>query len=246
MATTTTSKQFWLNARDFIRALAYAMAAPVVPIIIESMNAKLWVFDWTTIWHTSVSAGVIYLAAKFFTPAQTITTPARILLFLACFGLATAGHAQILKPLPKPDSSSNTSTVGMPMAMFFADTTYPTPTKDSTYKGVRLTGLSLLYGLTDGYTASNVYAGTGFGYEHATYRAATKRWYVDWSVGVGVYAGGMIAPKNLQAVTAVGVNVALFNKFLLLGVLYNLNSPNGQRGKWVGAVGGNAALIPTN
>lgn len=244
--TTTTSKQFWLNARDFIRALGYAMVTPVLPIILQSMKAKTWIFDWTAIWHTSVYAGVAYLAVKFFTPTQTISTPARVLLFLICFGLVAPGQAQMLKPLEKPAAPAVPKRIAYARSLFFPDSTLNQPTQDSIFKGWRLTGLSVLYGLTDGYTASNVYAGTGFGYEHDTYKKATGRWSTDWAIGIGGYAGGHVAPGNLQAVTAIGVNVALFNKFLLIGVLYNLNSPAGQKGKWVGAIGGNAAFIPTN
>jgi len=246
MATTTTSKQFWLNTRDLLQALIMTMIGAVVPIIAQSMTAKAWIFDWTTIWHTAAAAGFAYLVKKFFTPSQTITTPARILLVIVCMGLATAGQAQILKPLEKPKAPVEAKASRFVRAYILADSTMPQPSKDSTFKGWRLTGLSVLYGITDGYTVSNVYAGTGFGFEHDTYRQSTGRWSTDWAIGIGGYAGGHVSPNNLQAVTAIGLNVALFNKFLLLGVLYNLNSPAGQKGKWVGAIGGNAAFIPTN
>lgn len=127
-----------------------------------------------------------------------------------------------------------------------ADSSLPTFLTDTTWKGWRLTGLTVLYGITSGYTASNVYAGTGIGYEHDTYTAKTQRWKTDWAVGIGLYAGGHVAPGNLQAATAVGVNVALLNKFLIIGVLYNLNTPTGQTSHWVGAIGGNAYFVPTN
>jgi hypothetical protein len=75
--TTTTSTKYWLNARDFTKALIVAAITPVVPVIMQSMSAQTWVFDWTTIWHTATAAGVAYLTKNFFTPAQTVTTPAR-------------------------------------------------------------------------------------------------------------------------------------------------------------------------
>ena len=77
MATTTTSRQFWLNARDFGKALIVAAITPIVPIVAQSMAAKEWVFDWTTIWHTAAAAGFAYLVKNYFTPAQTVTTPAK-------------------------------------------------------------------------------------------------------------------------------------------------------------------------
>lgn len=74
MATITTSKQFWLNARDYGKALAVAAITPIVPIVAQSISAKTWVFDWTTIWHTAVAAGFAYLVKNFFTPSQTVIT----------------------------------------------------------------------------------------------------------------------------------------------------------------------------
>lgn len=82
--------------------------------------------------------------------------------------------------------------------------------------------------------------------EHDTYSSTTQRWNTDVQVGAGLYAGGHIAPGNLQAATAIGVHVALLNKQLIIGVLYNLNSPTGMNSHFVGAIGGNAYLIPTN
>lgn len=74
MATIITSKQYWLNARDFGKALVVASITPIIPIIMQSISAKVWVFDWTTIWHTAVAAGVAYLVKNAFTPSQTIIT----------------------------------------------------------------------------------------------------------------------------------------------------------------------------
>lgn len=170
----------------------------------------------------------------------------RALLVIAILTMvAFTSHAQsLLKPLPHPTAVAK-PTFGR-AHIIIGDSTLPTPTGDSTLQGPRLTGLSILYGITNGYTASNVYAGTGIGYEWDKYSSLTGRWTTNFAIGVGIYEGGHIAPGNLQAATAVGLNVYLFNKFVNLGILYNLNSPAGVKSHWIGAVGGNAVLIPTN
>jgi hypothetical protein len=169
-------------------------------------------------------------------------------MFLIIFFLLTglfANAQSIFEPLPHPVAISK-PTYGKDKAIVIGDSTLPTPSGDSTLQGFRLTGLSVLYGITNGYTASNVYAGTGIGYEWDSYSSTTGRWNTSFAIGLGIYEGGHIAPANLQAATAVGLNVYLFNKFLNIGVLYNLNSPAGTNSHWVGAIGGNAAFVPTN
>jgi len=235
MAITTTSKQFLVNARDFIRALGYAMISPVFPIVIQSIKANSWVFDWTAIWHTAVGAGVAYLATKFFTPSQTISTPAKILLFLVLFGLAKPGQAQILQPFPKPDS-----TVGA--AQNWIDS-LPIPTKDSTVKAWRWTGLSALYGYqftTSSGASKKLFVGSGISYEHGTYRAATKRWNIDWGIGGGLYWGQDI-DNSKNSCPAAAIYTTLLNKHLIIGIFYSFADK-----QLLGAGGPNGFFVPTN
>ena len=168
----------------------------------------------------------------------------KLLLLAAVMITALSASSQsIFQHLPHPSAVAK-PTGGKP-TLVIGDSTLPTPHGDSTLQGFRLTGLSVLYGVTNGYTASNVYAGTGIGYEWDTYSSTTGRWSTTFAVGLGIYEGGHIAPSDLQAATAIGFNIYLFNKFVNLGLLYNVHSPAGV-GHWVGAIGGNAALVPTN
>jgi len=243
MATTTTSKQFWLNARDLIRALIYAMISPVIPIVLQSMKAQAWVFDWTAIWHTAVGAGVTYLATKFFTPTQTITTPARILILCICLAAAAPGQAQILKPLEKPAGAVEPRRISYARSLFIADSTLPQPIHDSVFRGLRWTGLQVLYGyrLTNNPQGSGkAFAGTGINYEQATYSSATKRWSTEWGIGGGLYWGQALDNKGSSS-PAAAAYVTLLNKHLIIGVVYSFVDRN------VLAAGGpNGFLVPTN
>jgi hypothetical protein len=67
-----TSRQWMLDTRDLLKALLVAAISPVAPIVLQSMVAKQWVFDWTTIWHTAVYAAVAYLIKNFITPSQLV------------------------------------------------------------------------------------------------------------------------------------------------------------------------------
>jgi hypothetical protein len=104
----------------------------------------------------------------------------------------------------------------------------------------------LVYGISPGYTASNVFAITGIDFTHATYTAATNRWYVNWTAGLVVGEGGHSAPTNIQAVTVVGARGTFLNGFLVVSILYAIKRPTGATSNWIAASGGNAFLIPTN
>lgn len=70
----TTSKQFSLKAPDWLKALIVAAISPVVPIVLGSLNAGSFTFDWKVIGSTALASGIAYLAKNFFTPAQTTIT----------------------------------------------------------------------------------------------------------------------------------------------------------------------------
>lgn len=136
-----------------------------------------------------------------------------------------AGYAKAqspFRPLPK---------ISHPAANPFAHATTRLP--DSTFTGFRFTGPMVLYALPN----STIFTGIGGSYEHDTYNSTTQKWYTNWSVAIGGYEGGQIAPSSLSAVTAVGLSVAFFNKLLTIGVLYNITNKNVQ-----GAIGPGVSL----
>lgn len=103
----------------------------------------------------------------------------------------------------------------------------------NTWTGFRFAIPVVLYALPN----STIYTGVTFDYEHDTYNTTTQKYYTDWAIGLGAYEGGQIAPANVSAVTAVGLHLALFNKLLIVGVLYNFQNKNAQ-----GAIGGGVSL----
>jgi hypothetical protein len=160
-----------------------------------------------------------------------------------------ANAQSFLTPLSKVTSGKSgtqSSVARKTRAISIGDSTLPTPTTDSVYNGPRLGGTSIVYGVSRGYTASNVFAITGIDWTHATYTASTKRWYINWTAGLVVGEGGHFAPTNLQAVTVVGARSTFLNGFLVVSALYSLNRPTGATSNWIGGAGGNSFVIPTN
>lgn len=245
----TTSPKFTLQALDFLKSLAVAALSQPILVILTSLAAGSFNINWTEQWHLAVASGAAYLIKNFFSGATPPTSGSSatngtntlkmvlILVSIASLMSTMASAQSIFKPIPKPVTKP---------ANTYARALVATSNGDSVFTGFRLTGLTILYGISNGYTASNVYAGTGFGWEHDTYSSSTQRWTTDIQIGAGLYAGGHLAPNNLQAATAVGLHVGLLNKQLIIGVLYNLNSPAGMGSHFVGAIGGNAYLVPTN
>jgi hypothetical protein len=68
------SKQFWLNARDYVKALVVASVSAPISIILSCISAGKFTIDWTAMWHLALASGAAYLIKNFFTPAQTVIT----------------------------------------------------------------------------------------------------------------------------------------------------------------------------
>jgi hypothetical protein len=66
-----------VNYVDFIKGLLIAMVSAVVAVIGDSMSKGVFTFDWTTIWHVALSAGIGYVAIKFGSGPRPTTTPAQ-------------------------------------------------------------------------------------------------------------------------------------------------------------------------
>jgi hypothetical protein len=166
-----------------------------------------------------------------------------LITMLAITTVTAFGQNQgFLKPLAKPDRDTVKANVkDLPkfsMSLTIQDSTLPTPTVDSSFQGLRWTGITALAALP----TFSVYTGTGLSYQHDTYTRATGRWYVNYAINLGVYAGGQQAPGSLQAVGAVGLSVSLFNGYLVAGVLYSF----GGTQHFQAATGTSASLVPLN
>jgi hypothetical protein len=68
-----------LNIQDFLKGLVVAVGGGVVAIIAPSIQDGSLTFNWTTIWHTAVAAGISYLGKNLFspTPSSVVIDPSK-------------------------------------------------------------------------------------------------------------------------------------------------------------------------
>lgn len=72
--TITTSKQFWLNQRDFIKGLLTACVGAIITPLLDTLKTGTLTINWKAILVGALTAGLAYLAKNFFTPSATIIT----------------------------------------------------------------------------------------------------------------------------------------------------------------------------
>lgn len=70
--TTTTSGQFSLNMKDFLKGLLLAVLTPVVTVLIQTLQAGSLTFDWKAIGITALSAFLAYMLKNFLAPPQIV------------------------------------------------------------------------------------------------------------------------------------------------------------------------------
>ena len=68
----STSEQFRVNMRDFIKGLAVAAFSTPITIITQSLEAGHFSFDWRAIGIVAVTSGASYLMKNFFSPAPKL------------------------------------------------------------------------------------------------------------------------------------------------------------------------------
>lgn len=68
-----TSSFLSLNTQDILKGAIVAAASTVFSMVAESVEKGQFIFDFTSIWHTGVAAGVAYLGKQLFTPASIIS-----------------------------------------------------------------------------------------------------------------------------------------------------------------------------
>jgi len=56
-----------LNVLDVLKGFVVSIITAVLVLINSTISAGSFSFDWTTIWQTSLTAGVAYLVKNFFT-----------------------------------------------------------------------------------------------------------------------------------------------------------------------------------
>ena len=66
------SEQFSLSGRDFWKGLIVAALSPIVPIVMQSLQAGSFVFDWKAIGVAAASGFVAYIVKNFLEPTKVI------------------------------------------------------------------------------------------------------------------------------------------------------------------------------
>ena len=74
MNVTTSSKRFTLNGNDFIKGLIMAVGGAAVTLLLDSLNAGSFDFDWKKIVAGALTAGLTYLAKNFFDKPKVVLT----------------------------------------------------------------------------------------------------------------------------------------------------------------------------
>lgn len=152
--------------------------------------------------------------------------------FIAIIALLLIGasvNAQsIFKPMPKPYSVAHGNKLRLTTSL-----------PDSTFLGFRFVASAVV----QAYPGSIALAGLGFSYEHDTWNASTGNFYADYSVALLAYAGGSVAPTDLKAATAVGLNVSILNKRLSVGGAYNFLPASSNGSHWLLTIGTSFSII---
>jgi hypothetical protein len=67
----TLSRFMSVSQSDLIKGGVYAVVGAVYGVVQGSITAKIFTFDWTSIWQAALTAGIGYIGVKFFTPSPT-------------------------------------------------------------------------------------------------------------------------------------------------------------------------------
>lgn len=70
----TTTKQFSVNMIDILKGLAVAVLTPVFSIMLVSLDAGSFTFDWKIIGTVAASSFLSYVLKNFLTPARIVIT----------------------------------------------------------------------------------------------------------------------------------------------------------------------------
>lgn len=72
----TTSKKFSLNLNDWWKGLIMAVVAPVIKIIMDTINTGELTFNWLALGKLALAAGLAYLLKNFFDAPKIVVTGA--------------------------------------------------------------------------------------------------------------------------------------------------------------------------
>lgn len=69
---TITSKQFTLQARDWVKGALMAALTPALVIIQQSIDAGIWTFNWKVIGMSAAAGFMAYLMKNFLEPSKVV------------------------------------------------------------------------------------------------------------------------------------------------------------------------------
>jgi membrane protein implicated in regulation of membrane protease activity len=73
-----TAPKFSLSQNDFLKGLLMAVGTPVIAVLLATVQAGSWEFDWNMIGTTAVSALLMYLGKNFFNgPSLVVQDPSK-------------------------------------------------------------------------------------------------------------------------------------------------------------------------
>lgn len=73
-----TAPKYSLSQNDFLKGLIMAIGTPVISVVLSTVQAGSWQFDWNLIGTTAVSALLVYLGKNFFNgPSLVVADPSK-------------------------------------------------------------------------------------------------------------------------------------------------------------------------
>lgn len=91
-----TADRFDLSKNDFLKGLLMAVGTPVIAVLLATVQAGSWQFDWNLIGTTAVSAFLMYLGKNFFNkPSIVVVDPSKSMI-----EEAKQGNLEVVKKEP--------------------------------------------------------------------------------------------------------------------------------------------------
>ncbi len=73
-----TASKFDLSKNDFLKGLLMAVGTPVIAVLLATVQAGTWQFDWNLIGTTAASAFLMYIGKNFFNgPSLVVPDPSK-------------------------------------------------------------------------------------------------------------------------------------------------------------------------
>lgn len=195
VTTTSTSKQFWLNSKDFLRGLLMAVLTAPLTAIYTTIQAGSFTLDWKAIGLMASGGFLAYIIKNFFTPSAVKITPPpdatqvtvnipepgktikSALMILIIVSLASSVHAQsFFKPIPKPTQNEIFKARAL---IQLSDSVAVSSTQVNMAQNSFRPVASVTASISDGTALAG---GIGISFQHNTFDAPSQTWVTQYSV----------------------------------------------------------------